>query len=132
VASAIATVTIAGAVSLLGSVIGATGRNQDNSTALSLARHAIEEVRQRNFVNAPEGTSTLTYNANGAVAGVDSASTAAYYQVTTTITSSSTVTVSGASYPTTRALRTVVVVVRRIRDNAVLARTGTLLTRSGI
>jgi prepilin-type N-terminal cleavage/methylation domain-containing protein len=107
-----------------------TTDTDDRGIAYSLARLAIETVRETGFTNTAEGSTTVYYDINQNT--VLSTAPTRRYMVVTTVTSSATVPGSSPVQPSTDALRTVVVTVTLVPTNTVIFTTGTYMASSGI
>ncbi len=105
-----------------------TGKAQDISSGYSMARSAVESVREQGFTNAAEGNTTVYYDGNATYPPSTSKASGSVYSCLTNVTSD---TFSGAS-PATTALRTVTVTVTRISTSQVVYTTTTALANLGV
>ena len=106
---------------------GLTGRAQDLTAGYSMARTAIELVREQGFTNAAEGTTTVYYDGNATYPPSTSQTTSSVFSCSAAITSDA---FSGAN-PAPTALRTVTVSVTRLSTNAPVYSTTTALANYG-
>lgn len=105
-----------------------TGLAQDISSAYSMARSAVEAVREQGFANAAEGTTTVYYDSLATYPPSTSQVSSSIFSCSTVIVSDS---FNGAS-PATTALRTVTVTVTRISSGLIVYQTTTALANSGV
>ncbi|RYG32222.1 type II secretion system protein [bacterium] len=123
-AALIVTISMTGTVAVFFAVSTMTNRTSQSSVAVSIARRRIEEVRKLGFRTAdlPDGTTTLYYDMNGN-GGVTTKTSAHAFSATTVVSTDGT---------GNAALRTVIVTIRRLSDNAVIETTGTYLAWGGV
>lgn len=126
VATMIVTVAMMGIVGIFWGVSNLTRQTAMASVSQSLARRGIEEAKNKGFANLSNGTTVLYYDQNG-TGGVTTKTNSHRYSVSTVVT-----TTPDASGDADKALKTVVVTVRRLADNVTLESTGTYLAWGGI
>lgn len=130
VAAVVLSVCIMGIVSLWGFSMNMTSNTDNRAVAYNMVRRALEKSKSQGFLGAPEGSTTLYYDAAG---GGESASRGnSKFSVTTVVTSSLLQTQNGVTSPADNAIRTVVATVRTLQNDTVVETGGTLLVRGGL
>jgi Tfp pilus assembly protein PilV len=104
-----------------------TGQAEDISSAYSMARTAIETVRQQGFSNAPEGSSTVYYDGSATFPPSTSQVSSSVFSCNTNIVSD----IFSGSNPAPTALRTVTVTVTRLSNSLIVYQTTTALADYG-
>lgn len=132
VASLIVATCLGGMVSMFYFSINMTRQSDEVSVAYSLARQAMEQVKETGFANTAESVSpSYTYfDNNGNLQSQKSAST--HFQLGITVVSSSTVNGSNPVQPSPAALRTVTITVTNVSNNQQICQMNTYLARAGI
>lgn len=130
IGSFILVIAMMGTVSMMLALNGLSLQNSQRSTAVSIARRAMETVHSLGYANATEGTTTTYYDVYGNGGSTTKVATDRYSVATTVLTNPSfTGTWNESTYPDR--LRSVKVVVSRISDSKVLETTGTYLAKDG-
>jgi Tfp pilus assembly protein PilV len=104
-----------------------TGKAVDLTNSYSMARTAVETVRQQGFSNAAEGTTTVYYDGNATYPPSTSKVSSSIYSCTTSIVSD----IFSGSNPAPTALRTVTVTVTRLSNSLITYQTTTALADYG-
>lgn len=123
-------VAVFGMVNLVKMLLNITEHNQRTTVAYTLAKSTIEAVRNQGFPRYPDGSSTLYYDAYGALVGSLPGKTTSY-KVVTSVSSSAYATGSVVA-PANTSIRTVKVQVKSYPLNSELLTSGTYLVRGGI
>jgi uncharacterized protein (TIGR02598 family) len=134
VASLIVGVCVSALVSLWSLSYMLTRDTDDQDVAYTLARQALEAVKQTGFYNTAEAPSSapVTHYFDANQTNLDNQSSSARYKVRTTVISDKTVNGSNPVQPQDDALRTVTVTVTLVSGGTALYQTSTYLARAGI
>ena len=105
-----------------------TLRAGDSTVSYNLARDAVENARAEGFYNAPAGTTTAYFDANGAPTAPANAKFSVATDITTDMSEFSVASVR----PAHDATRTVTVTVTALDDGAIVEKDATYLVYGGV